>query len=529
MGIILPIQGTPVKLSIAILLTFVMLIQAQNFPDRLNTIVSRSTVLADNAMEFWLSHGPDSQNGGFYSSLDEWGNPQEESKHLIQQSRYLWSCAYWYAQRDSSNSVKEVCKNQYDFIIRAFYNNGEPVHSVNANGTQTESWDKVTYAESFLIYGLSEYALAFGDATAGDQALIVFNRINSRSHDTQFKGYDQTRDDRIFTSWGEKGTNTHLHLLEAFTRLYDYTDDAAVKEKLNELLDIFRDHIIQADNYCGQGFWKNWEKVPEDTHISYGHDIETVWLLLEAVKSLGRMDETDLVAQIMAMGKRSADEGYDSGVGAYSYQGAYDGNRTNDTKTWWVQFEAMQGLWRLFEHYDDTTYVGNIETILTWLEGKQMNDQTHEWFSDVDNSGNPGTQRYTASEWKTNYHSMRGVINIPLWIEEYKVKTDLVLSVSSESGVSSDIAVSSESIVSSDYSVSSESSEEESSESSFLQESSLYDEVSSSSEVVSSSDEVISTLERAFISPANNPGKWIRYYYNGAWYDIQGRNRKLYR
>ncbi|MGL1936104.1 MAG: AGE family epimerase/isomerase [Fibrobacterales bacterium] len=410
------------------------LLTAGEFQTRLEDVIDRSTVLADNAMNFWLTKGLDTENGGFHSYIDESGNSQQDSKFLIQQSRYLWTCAYWYSQRDSSGAVKTVCDNHFDFMKRAFYNNGDPAHTVNYNGTTVESWDKVSYAESFFIYGLSEYAISMKSDEAIEMALAIFDNLISRSYDAQNKGYDQTRDGRVFTQMGDKGTNTHLHLLEAFTRLYDYSQNSAVREKLNELLNIFRDHIMQSDNYCGQGFWNNWGKVAEDNSISYGHDIETAWLLYEAVKSLGREGETALVAQIMAMGKRSALEGYDPDVGAYSFGGSYDGNRSNNTKTWWVQFEAIQGLWRLFEHYQDTLYVDRIESTLSWIEGSQMNGATQEWYADVDNGGNAGENRYTANEWKTSYHSVRGVVNLPRWINEYQLGQLCTLTLTSDHG-----------------------------------------------------------------------------------------------
>ena len=79
----------------------------------------------------------------------------------------------------------------------------------------------------------------------------------------------------------------------------------------------------------------------------------------------------------------------------------------------------MQGIWQLYLHTKDEKYLAQIESILDWLENQQQHHPIKEWFQEVDNSGTPGQNRYMADEWKTNYHSIRALVNMADWIGEY--------------------------------------------------------------------------------------------------------------
>lgn len=396
--------------------------QEQSLEDRLNNIINRNNILANNAMNFWQENGPDLQNGGFYSIIDENGNGIDSTKFLIQQSRYLWTCSMWYSTRESTSDVQNICDGLYSFIVNSFRDpeTGSFYYSVNKDGNQIESKDQMSYADAFLIYGLSEYADAFKNQEALDLAMQVYEQLNNRAYDAQYKGYNQSNDDIIWFSSGDKGTNTQLHILEAFTRLYQVSGDLGVKQKLYEMVQIFTDKIIQDDDYCAQFFYADWTPSEQDNNIiSYGHDLESVWLLLEAVKVLEIEDDTTVINKIIDMGKRSSREGYDDEVGAFNNRGDLSGSVLDNTKVWWIQFESMQGIWQLYLHTKDEKYLAQIETVLDWLENQQMHYSIKEWFKEVNNSGTPGQSRYIADEWKTNYHSIRALVNMADWIGEY--------------------------------------------------------------------------------------------------------------
>ena len=244
--------------------------------------------LARELIDFWTSKGVDREFGGFHGTLDRQGVPKEPTdKGLIQQSRHLWTLSTWYERRDASPTVKALADDTYRFLVDHFLEaDGEFVFKVSRDGKKVTDPKKLLYAESFAIYALATYGRVFGVQVAKEQALACFRSIDKRAHDAKNLGYDQTHDPGWLAKGAHKGTNTHIHLLEAFTELVRATGDAAVRERLEELVTVTRTKLFQPEfHYVHKEFLVDWTPHGE-RQCSYGHDLETVWLLLDAVDAL---------------------------------------------------------------------------------------------------------------------------------------------------------------------------------------------------------------------------------------------------
>ena len=82
--------------------------------------------------------------------------------------------------------------------------------------------------------------------------------------------------------------NTHLHLLEAITSFCSFTEDALARERLMELILINSNSVVRKDiGACTDRYLENWQPLtgPAYQRISYGHDLENIWLLMEACKA----------------------------------------------------------------------------------------------------------------------------------------------------------------------------------------------------------------------------------------------------
>jgi mannobiose 2-epimerase len=92
---------------------------------------------------------------------------------------------------------------------------------------------KQVYAQAFVIYAYAEYYLAFGDTSALQSAMDLFTIMESNCIDKVYGGYFEA----FSQSWDKlddvrlserdlnlpKGMNTNLHVLEAYTTLYEAT------------------------------------------------------------------------------------------------------------------------------------------------------------------------------------------------------------------------------------------------------------------------------------------------------------------
>src|SRR5690606_29252949 len=84
----------------------------------------------------------------------------------------------------------------------------------------------------------------------------------------------------------KKCTNTHIHLLEALTPLCRaLPGDEILAARLSELAHVIATRMLQPDGYVHPFFARDFTPVGPP-RVSYGHDIETSWLLMDAVRAL---------------------------------------------------------------------------------------------------------------------------------------------------------------------------------------------------------------------------------------------------
>jgi mannobiose 2-epimerase len=394
--------------------------------DRLGSIEARLEALSANLMVFWKSHGPDTQHGGIHGRHDRRGEPKlDADKGLIQQARHLWSYSTWYSRREQTPEIKATADSIYAFIEGHFLDpkDGEFFYTVSRDGSRVVEPKKQLYAESFAIFALATYAEVFGVARAGEQALACFKSIDRRAHDTQNLGYDQSNDPGWLQPGAQKDTNTHIHLLEAFTALYRQGKDSAVRARLEELVKVVATRIVQPSNYAHKEFYADWR--PHDKAVvSYGHDLETSWLLVDALEALGTPLEPQISQVALSLGKHSADLGFDAEKGGYFEEGVPGGDPMKLEKIWWVQAEALPGLWWLYRMSNDPMYLDRLERTLAWIELEQVDAEYGEWYWGVMSDGSMGPRGdHKGEEWKAQYHALRATLFTADWIDQNLGKT----------------------------------------------------------------------------------------------------------
>ncbi len=385
---------------------------------RLSAISVRLEPLAERTASFWLEHGPDTAMGGFHATLDRAGNPiAPDDKGLIQQTRQLWMLSTWYERRASTPAVRQLAEQQYTFVQRSFVDaaDGAFVYKVSRDGRRVVDARKQLFAESYAIYALATYGRVFHDAEATGLALARFASIDASVHDAVNGGYDQRRDPGTLTAGAAKDANTHLHLLEAFIALYEATGDTLVAARLNELIDLFATRLRQPGGYVHGELTLDWTPFGAP-RVSYGHDLETAWLLLEAARVVGRSADPSITAAALAIATHSADRGFDAQNGGYFEAGTPGGAPDDLDKVWWVQFEATEGLWWAHVLGGEPLYLDRLERTLDWIE--RTEDATNgEWFATTNPDGTPSGADYKGDEWKESYHPVRALVYLQDWVD----------------------------------------------------------------------------------------------------------------
>ena len=154
---------------------------------------------------------------------------------------------------------------------------------------------------SFCLYGAAAAYQATRDPKALDLAQQAFRWIDAHAHDGAHGGYVEqlTRDGQTSRRRrgsaaeasgvgfiGFKSMNTHIHLLESFTQLYEVWQDEPCGRGWRSCWRSIRDKVCVEPGVMNQFFTPDWRAIPD--HDSYGHDVETAYLMLEAEEVLGQ-------------------------------------------------------------------------------------------------------------------------------------------------------------------------------------------------------------------------------------------------
>lgn len=296
---------------------------------------------------------------------------------------------------------------------------------------------KQAYANAFAIYGLAAYSNATGDSSALQLAIDSFQWLEDHSYDPEYGGYfnyikqDGTPMHNGYNGTPPKDQNSSIHLLEAFTELYHIWPDSLLEERLREMLGLIRDTIRVDPGYLTLFSEADWTPVSyrdsSDTvreenyyfdHVSFGHDVETAFLMLEASGALGMEHDTDTHRYAKQMVDHSLETGWDHENGGF-YDGGYylsgDDELTivRDTKTWWAQAEGLNTLLNMSQLYpdDEQPYQQRFLEMWDYINQYFIDEEYAGWYeSGLDKSPDA---RYDAKGhiWKANYHDGRTLMN----------------------------------------------------------------------------------------------------------------------
>lgn len=378
------------------------------------------TAELSSILSYWMKYAIDEEQGGFIGSLDN-NNKAEKAapKGIVLNSRILWtfSAAYRYAKKPE---YLEMASRAYKYIVDHFIDRkyGGVYWSVDANGLPLDTRKQI-YGLAFCLYGLTEYYKASGEKMALHLARDIFEQIEKNSFDKENGGYLEafTRgwkllDDLRLSEKDEnekKTMNTHLHIIEAYANLYTAWPDERVKERIKHLLDIFEQHFINPDtSHLNLFMDEKW--VLKSTLVSYGHDIEAAWLLLECA---GILDNEGYSNRFKEWGIKlagAAAEGLDKDGGLwYEYDPA--GNVMVKEKHSWPQAEAMVGFFQAYEITGDEKFLQCSAGAWEFVKEHIKDNKKGEWYWGVYEDYS-AMNKEKAGFWKCPYHNSRACLEI---------------------------------------------------------------------------------------------------------------------
>lgn len=407
------------------------------------------TSLKNDILKVWYPACLDTVYGGYLSDFTyDWRPEGRQDKMLVTQARHLWTTSKA-AQFYDDDEYREMAFHGFRFLEEKMWDDkfGGFYMLRNRQGTALPSENadnKSAYSNAFAIYALSAYFILTSDSSVLKRAQDTFYWLEKYSFDPVHKGYyDNLNRDGSLQIWQKtqkktnyiakpnwKDQNSSIHLLEAFTSLYQIWPDRLLRERLMALLELIRDTIVTDRGYLTLFFEPDWTPVSlRDSsqavreanyyfdHVSFGHDVETAYLMLEASHILGLETDTRTLQIAKKMVDHALENGWDTKNGGFYYEGYYFENDhsitiINEQKEWWVQAEGLNALLlmsKLF-HEEKRYYQGFLQQwhyITTYMIDKQYGG----WYSQGLDKNPESKKAVKAQVWKANYHNYRALAN----------------------------------------------------------------------------------------------------------------------
>lgn len=441
---------------VMLLLFLPCVVFSQSSKDSLNATAHLSALEFEratrNILETWFPRVTNTRDGGFYTNFEfDWTHSKDHEIMLVRQSRDLWSACTGHQFDPGNMNYYFAAKNGFDFIVKELWDEdkgGFYLYDWQVRDSSTYAY-KLIYANAFTLFAFVEFA-KIADPVKKVEVINWINKlyqwIEKNGRRQGEKGYynivldqDIHRGGNDYLNfveelgWGDpdwKDQNTSIHLLEAFTALYRFKPEEQVRTRLEELLIIVRDKMVLPGGYLGLNFYPDFTPVSfRDSsrayiiknnfydHISFGHNIETAYLLVDASKAL--YDTVD--RKTLEVGRNLVDHtlqfGFDEG-----YKGVWDRGyifkyKTNpeiisSEKVWWAQAEALHALVLFSTIFpENNLYIEAADQLWQYIRQFLIDPVYGGWYpSGLDTT--PGaTLMKKATPWKGSYHTCRSMLN----------------------------------------------------------------------------------------------------------------------
>lgn len=445
------------KLSLKVILSGMLIIlfdslslsaQTQQSVSKSDSMISVfDNSLKVGVLDVWYPRMIDSVNGGYFSNATfDWKIPEHQPKMLVTQSRLIWTsseAALFY----NDSTYTKFARHGFQFLTKHMWDNthGGFFNIRSKTGKYTDEMygnTKTAYGNAFAIYGLTSYYKLTKDTVALNYARKTFLWLDKYSHDNVHGGYVDGMTEngiwlsKIKTDSKESGNvslkdyNSTIHLMEAFTELYKVWPDLLVKTRLQEVLTIVRDIFVNKKGYLNLYFTDDWKLVSNRDssqevirsrswmdHITFGHDVETAFLLLEASYALGEKNETTTLKIAKKLVDHALANGFNQTSGGFYDEGYYLPGSNSITilsknAQWWVQAEGLNALLLMSKIFPkEKKYYQSYLKMWSYIDNYLIDKRHGDWYINGLNYNPEVIDAPKASVWKCNYHNGRALMN----------------------------------------------------------------------------------------------------------------------
>lgn len=437
----------PCIATLLVISTFYFFSFIPDIEDRSKIAAEMDNSIRNELLNKWYPQSVDKQYGGFLSTFTfDFKLTGEQDKMIVTQARHTWSNSRAAEVYPEVPFYKTGAKNGFNFLKNVmwdkdyggFYTLVTRKGTIKPGGTSP----KDAYGNAFAIYAMAAYYRSSGDTIALSFAKKAFMWLENNSHDSLNKGYYQhlskegkplQRDKSTpsTSDLGYKDQNSSIHLLEAFTELYSVWPDNLLRVRLQEMLFLIRDKMTNPKGYLVLFFKPDWTPISFKDfseavilkhrnldHVSFGHDVETAYLMLEASHLLGIKNDTATMRMAKTMIDHALKNGWDNAVGGFYDEGYYFKDNPQitiikDSKNWWAQAEGLNTLLLMADHFpgDEHQYFKKFQTQWSYVQKYLIDHEHGDWYQGGLDKEPAQKSGLKGQIWKGNYHQLRALIN----------------------------------------------------------------------------------------------------------------------
>lgn len=367
--------------------------------------------LVNDLIQFWQGL-KDEENGGFYGYLSyDLKLDKKAVKGCILNSRILWFFSNAYMVLGDP-SLLESAAYAYQFLKEHCVDDefGGVFWSLTYDG-KPEDTTKHTYNQAFSIYALASYYDASKNPEALEIAWKLYDLVESKCKDEYgyleafTRSFEPEENDKLSENGviAEKTMNTLLHVFEAYTELYRVTKEEKVAKQIRFMMDIIKDKVFNKEIGRQEVFFdRTWNTLID--LYSYGHDIETAWLVDRGLEVLDDEAYTNMLSPIT---KIITENIYNRAYIDHSLVNESENGVVDTTRVWWVQAEAVVGFLNGYQKQGDKKFLDASVDIWNYIK-KYFIDKRNgsEWFWSVKEDHTPD-EKPIVEPWKCPYHNGR--------------------------------------------------------------------------------------------------------------------------
>jgi len=394
--------------------------------------------LHDELLPYWGERGDDPEFGGFLSFFDRDGNPTGETrKNLLANCRMIYTFASINrAGYDPDGAFLERATRGVRFVQEHFYDqlHGGWYWILERDGTPVDR-KKIIYGHSFVIYAFSEYAMAANDSSALDLASRAFDLLQVKAADNLFGGYyeffEQDWSHCKPRAYGgdRKSMDIHMHLMEAFTNLYQASGQSIHRRRTCEIIELILSRMLHPEHGTGiaqfradftpqraiifKNVWGSDREADDPQgrpldNTSFGHNVEFAWLLNHSIDVLD-LERSKYTGIMRKLYDQCLQYGIDRERGGVYCEGPHRGEAREKNKEFWQQGETMVAMLDAVSTFGDDRYWEAYVNVHRFVFDHMINHQVGEWLPLL-GPDNEVIWDYMGHAWKINYHTVRSML-----------------------------------------------------------------------------------------------------------------------